>query len=239
MKSNRRCLFIASEVRSGSTFIAESLAYELDRNLGFELWGVTQEPFNIIDEQSSSSEILDIWGRLYLDGSGFSASKIMCKALSIICHSAENSDEIKRTFFGDNTYWVVIRRRDRIKQAISLAMAIKTGLYHYYGNPDESQDKDTELSNVDIENALRIICLSDIFLEVLTSRLDKSRLVNIYYEDFLADEVGCLNRIYAMCGFPPVEPETYINQAKLKPTAQESKRTSYEKFSQWFLKNYI
>lgn len=235
----RKVLFIASEVRSGSTYFAESLTYELNQNLGFAMWPLAEERFSHLGESSTPEDILETWKGLYLDRNGFAASKIMCKALSVIQRSARESDDVRQAFFGENTYWIVVRRRDRIKQAVSLAMSIKSGVYHHYGDEEDSPDKGLIVTNAEIELALRMISLSDIYLDAFSSTLAESRLVSCFYEDFMADEVSWLNRVHAMCGFPPIERGSYVNQAKLKPTAEGTKRTTYEKYRQWFLTNYV
>lgn len=235
----RKCLFIASEVRSGSTYIAESIAYETSENFGFSLWGLTKEHFSFLGVDATPKDVLDVWGGLYLDESGFAASKLMCKALSVICRHAIDSSDISAAFFGGNTYWVVVRRRDRIKQAVSLAMAAKTGVYHFYGNPEECADRDVVLTDFEVEKALRAVILSDCYLEVFSSRLTSSRTLTFYYEDFMDDELGCLNQIHGMCGFKTIGSEGYSNLTKLRPTAQESKGVACESFKKWFLENYI
>ncbi|UCV20756.1 hypothetical protein [Ferribacterium limneticum] len=238
--SNRKCLFIASEVRSGSTYVAESLAYELANNFGYFMWPLAEELFSFLDESSSPGDVIETWRTLYLDpSSGFAPAKIMCKALSVIHRLASCNQDVKRAFFGENAYWLVIRRRDRIKQAVSLAIAIKAGTYHYYGNPDESPDNCVVVSNAEINSALQMISLSDIYLQVFASTISESRIVNCFYEDFMADEVEWLNRVHAMCNFQLIEPGEYINQAKLKSTAIKSKQLAYAEYSQWLLQNYV
>jgi LPS sulfotransferase NodH len=237
--TSRKYLFIASEVRSGSTYFAESLAYELGSNFKFATWNLTREHFSFLDNHSSSDDIIKTWSGLYLDACGFSTAKIMCKALSVIHRHASIYKEVQQAFFGENTYWIVLRRRNRIKQAISLAMANKTGIFHYYGEAENAPDNDTIVTIEEIESAMRMISLSDIYLEAFASTIPVSHIVSCFYEDFMEDEVSWLNRVHAMCGFPMIEQSTYINQAKLKPTANEAKRAAYAQYRQWFLMNYV
>jgi len=48
----RKSLFIATEVRCGSTFVAESLAYELHNKFGFHLWDLAKERFAFLNEDT-------------------------------------------------------------------------------------------------------------------------------------------------------------------------------------------
>jgi LPS sulfotransferase NodH len=237
--AKRKYLFIASEVRSGSTYIAESLSYELDRNFGFAMWALAKEKFSQLDENSTSNDILKILNQLHLDKSGFSASKLMCKSLSVIHRAARESDDIRQAFFGNNCYWIVIRRRDRIKQAVSLAIARKTGNYHFYGDEREAPDNDVALTPSDVESALRAVVFSDVYLDVFASTLQRSKVVSIYYEDFLVDECKFLAQVHEMCGFDPIDGNSHVNLSKLKPTGQKNKGDAYERFRHWLLANYV
>jgi len=155
--SKIKTLFIASEVRSGSTYIAESLAYELESNFGFRMWDLAKEHFSFLDDCSSPDDIVKTWSGLYLDPSGFASAKIMCKGLSVLHRHASSAQDVQQAFFGESAYWIVVRRRDRIKQAVSLAIAIKTGAYHHYGNAEEAPDNGATVSNAEIDSALDMI----------------------------------------------------------------------------------
>ena len=229
---------MASEVRSGSTFIAESIAYELNKNCGYEFWGLTHEKFSHLSGDSDPAEILSTLSGLYLDKCGFASSKVMCKALSIIHREANKSSEVREAFWGDNTYWIVVRRKDRIKQAISLAVARKSQTYHFYDNPDKAPDRDMTVSDKEISDALQAICLSDVFLETFAQSLPENRSISIFYEDYMKDEVGHLNKIHALCGFEPIEADKYVNLAKLLPTGKQAKQQANVQFRNWFLENY-
>lgn len=233
----RKCLFIASEVRSGSTFIAETIAYELHRSCGYGLWDLTHEKFSFIDKNTSAEEILNVWSALYLDGSGFVSSKLMCKALSRIHRLADESEALREAFFGDNAYWIVVRRKDRIEQAISLALAYKTNTFHHYGDPDEAKDNKGELTLEEMDWALKAVSLTDIYLQALASSLPKERTLPMFYKDFVADQAGYLEKVHALCGFPEFDGANYINESKIKQTGQGVKQFYAEQFRRWFLAN--
>ena len=226
---------MASEVRCGSTFIAETIAYELNKSCGRELWGLAKEKFSFVDEDTSADEILNTWSALYLDGSGFASSKLMCKALSHIHRLAGDSDPMREAFFGENAYWIVVRRQDRIEQAVSLALALKTNTFHHYGDPELAKDKTAELTLEEMDWALKAVSLTDIYLQTLAASLPKERTLSIDYNDFVADEAGYLEKVHALCGFPPFDRATYVNESKIKRTGRDVKQFYVEQFRQWFL----
>src|SRR4051794_25695333 len=105
----RKCLFIASEVRCGSTFIAETIAYELNKSFGFELWDLAKEHFSFLDENATPKQALEPRPCLHLAISGFVAAKILCKGLSQLHRLAQLSSKVREAFFGDRDYWIILR----------------------------------------------------------------------------------------------------------------------------------
>lgn len=237
--SIQKNLFIASEVRSGSTYIAESISYAFNQFFGFEFWDLAQEKFSHIDDNSKPEDITQRCKSLFLDKSGFSSAKIMCKSLSVIHRNSDTSNDLRDCFFGPDTYWIVVRRRDRIAQAVSLAMARKSGLYHFYGDPSEAPNDETAVDFEDITSALQAISLSDIYLSTFSQQLRPKNLIEIYYEDFLKDEAKYLNKASKLCGLAKIDKYTYKNASKLKQTSKSEKDNLNNAYSNWFLKNYI
>lgn len=231
----RKCVFIASEVRCGSTFVAETIAYELNKSCGSGLWGLAKEKFSFVDGNTSAEEILNTWSALYLDGNGFASSKLMCKALSFIYARAQDSDELREAFFGESAYWIVVRRQDRIEQAVSLALALKTNTFHHYGDPELAKDNAAELTLEEMDWALKAVSLTDIYLQAFAADLPKERTLAIDYNDFVADEAGYLEKVHALCGFPPFDGTTYVNESKIRRTGRSVKQFYVEQFRHWFL----
>jgi hypothetical protein len=235
----RKTLFLASEVRSGSTYIAESLAYYLEQQFGYSFYGLAKELFSCLDDSSSTEGVLKIYSALFLDKSGWSSSKLMCSSLSIIVRESRRSVAVRSAFFGDETFWIIVRRRDKIKQAVSLAMARKTGLYHYYGDGDESPDSKCQVNKQEIQDALRAIELSDTYLAAFKQMIHCAQYVEIFYEDFLDNEVKFINQVCRLAGFGEVaDADAYVNLAKLRPTATEIKSSHAKEFEFWLLENY-
>lgn len=235
----RKTLFIASEVRSGSTYIAESLAYHFDKKAGYYFYDLTKEKFNHVRDGFSAAELMEIYGSLYLDNSGWAASKVMCAALSVVVRESRGSDVVRSAFFGDATFWIIVRRRDRIKQAVSLALARKSGLYHYYENVANSPDNDCLLEMSDIQDALRAIELSDTYLDTFKQSLTYGQYVEIFYEDFLENEVKYINQVSDLLGINNItDTDGYVNLSKLRPTSIKLKVRYAEDFKFWLLENF-
>jgi len=235
----RKSLFIASEVRCGSTFIAETLAYELNRTFGFELWDLTKEHFRYLDGTSAAEDALKTWRSLYLDASGFVASKFMCKGLSMLHRLARRSEPVREAFFGRDAHWVVVRRSDRIEQAVSLALASKTGAYHFYDDPRQAPDHDATLTPPEVVWAFKALALSDSYLEEFARAPPNALKIEFEYNEFLEDQVGHVNRVHALCGFPALDRASFVNQSKLKRTARALKNSASEEFRRWFLENHV
>jgi hypothetical protein len=233
----RKSLFIASEVRCGSTFVAETLAYELHQNFGFEFWDLAKERFAGLGEDSTPADALDVWRALHLDGSGFVASKVMCKALSVLHRLARQSEAVREAFFGEGAHWIVLRRSDRIAQAVSLALAAKTKTYHYYDDPRRAPDRDATLSPSEIDQAFKAVALSDVYLEVFASAPPSARKLAVEYHEFVADQVGHVNRVHGLCGFDAAP--SFVNMSKIRRTGDAVKKSASEAFKTWFLENHV
>jgi LPS sulfotransferase NodH len=231
----RKCIFIASEVRCGSTFVAETVAYELNKSGGYGLWGLAKEKFSFVEAHTGADEMLNAWSALYLDAHGVASSKLMCRAISFIYARAQDSEDVREAFFGENAYWIVVRRQDRIEQAVSLALALKTKTFHHYGDPETAEDNTAELSLEEMDWALKAVSLTDIYLQAFAASLPKDRVLSINYNDFVADEAGYLEKIHNLCGFPPFNRANYVNESKIKKTGRNVKQFYVEQFREWFL----
>lgn len=234
----RKRLFIASEARCGSTYVAEALAYSLYELHGYELWDLAKEHFAGLDDDTSAEEAISALGSLYLDSSGFVASKFMCKSLTYLHRLAQKSPEAREAFFGEGAYWIVVRRQDHIEQAVSLAMACKSGVFHHYDEPEFAADRDVKLSLEEMDAALKAISLSDLYLQTFAASLPRQRVLTFEYRDFLADEAAALAQARRLCGFPATDRVSRPNGARLRPTAQRQKREAAARLRQWLLANY-
>lgn len=231
---------MASEVRSGSTYIAESISYFFDKQYGVDVYNLANELFTSLTDLSQSPDIVNLTTKLYQDQYGWRASKIMRASLSIIVREARKSAEIRELFFGKNVLWIVVRRKNKVKQAVSLAIARATGNYHNY---DSSVDlavnfRDSAHAMAEIQSALEAIILSDIYLETFKEKLHKTRFVEIYYEDFIKNEKHYMRKVCRLCGHSFLEDElAYRNLSKLIPTLKDLKDDLEARFKSWLLEN--
>jgi hypothetical protein len=232
-------IFIASEVRSGSTFIAESIAYGLNLNLNYELWDLTKECFNSIISDTQEKDLINIYESLGVDKiSGFVASKIMVGTLPSVCRIANKSKRVDEIFFGEETVWIIVRRRNRLAQAVSLSFAHKSGIYHNYGASELSMDNDITIDPKEIMTYINMISLSDFYLESFLIKIKNIKFVQVYYEDFMENPSNYLKEIYRCCEFPLFDHFDLGSISKLIPTASEQKKYVINEFSKWFVLNF-
>lgn len=234
----RKALIIASEVRSGSTFVAESIAYHFHGVFGDVLFGLTKEHFAGLRETSSHTEILTKFNSLYLGHQGWVATKIMCAALSIIVRETRKAESLREVLFGSNADWIIVRRRKKVSQAVSLAYARKTGDWHVYTTEQTSTDK-PKVTLKETEDALRSILLSDTYLESFTGLIASDKTMEIFYEDFLSEPSCLIEHVYDVLGVArPSEGVKYVDRTKIRQEATGQKRQSERDFNAWLLENY-
>jgi hypothetical protein len=236
--SERNALFIASEVRSGSTYIAEAIAYHFQNSFGYSLFDLTKEHFADLNDKSTPGEILGIYDSLYQDHRGWVTCKIMCPALSIILRESRKSEQVCESVFGANSHWIIVRRRSKIEQAVSLAFARRTGNWHSYEG-DEVSSELLEVGPKDVEDALRAILLSDTYLEALAGFIPDQRKSVVHYEDFMATPLPFIARLYGVLGLPNVGDQvTYVDETKIRRDAIVRKHCAAAEFSAWLTQNY-
>lgn len=178
--------FIASEVRSGSTAIAEYIAYSLEQSFGIQVFDLTKEHFSEVDEFASVEKVSEVFDQLWVNEVGAKTSKLLAGQIAHVERITRPYPEVNQKLFGNGTFWLIVRRRDKVKQAVSLALARLTGRYHEYEETGEAAPDiaDADL-NMQILEALRAINLSDLFLSNFFD--GKSNTATVYYEDFLGD----------------------------------------------------
>jgi LPS sulfotransferase NodH/transposase-like protein len=234
----RKALIIASEVRSGSTFVAESIAYHFNGIFGDVLFDLTKEHFADLSEKSSHSQILAKFNSLYLGHQGWVAMKIMCAALSIIVREARKADSLKQALFGPSTHWIVLRRREKVCQAVSLAYARKTGDWHVY-NSEQVSEGSPDVTVKETDDGLRSILLSDTYLEAFKSLIASDKIIEVFYEDFLLEPLALIERVYDVLGVArPDGGVEYVDQTKIRRKTTSLKRQSEHDFKAWLLENY-
>lgn len=71
-----KALFIASEVRSGSTYVAEAIAYSIAQSFGVECWGLAHEKFAVLDGDFQPAKVRSILNGLCINQAGFRSAKL-------------------------------------------------------------------------------------------------------------------------------------------------------------------
>lgn len=226
-------LFIASEVRSGSTFAAELLAYTINNWLGQEFWDLAQEKYSSLDDRSKPEDIQEISNKIWINRIGFRSAKIMCDALSVICREASRDDAIYDSFYGEESYWIIIKRKDTISQAVSLAYARADGVYHSYEGHVEPRAKPVSMGEVDC--ALKAVLASNTYLDVFRSMPKRS--IQWYYEDILDDNLAFVKDVMSFIGIDHGD-HLDVAAVKLARTASSEKAITKDEFKRWLLKNF-
>lgn len=226
-------LFLASDVRSGSTYVSELIAYSLEEFADFQLFDITQEKLSYLDDAATPAEVYTTLTSLWTNPNGIRSTKVMCAALSVVVRSARRDQQLAELAFGPRARWIVVRRRDRIAQAVSLAYARRSGRYHDYAeNRIEGDDRPTM---AEIRDALLAINLSDDYLNLFKSV--PSTATELFYEDVLADPQNSIANALEEVGLVERNSGLSVAQAKLVPTDGESKRRSQAEFEHWLLEN--
>lgn len=214
MRNRPRYVFIASEVRSGSTFVAEAVAYSAEQ-ADVQLFDLTKEPFNDVDDSHGAADILARLSRLRDDCSAdefVTSCKWLVPALARAWQLSEVSESLAHVLFGPDTAWLVVSRQNVVGQAMSLAAARSTGLWHEYGEPEvekrpglaQAGDEAFVASTVDLVETL---ASSRVFLEVFADHVrDTAASVHeITYEAFLEDPSAQLTEIQRGLGLAIVD----------------------------------
>jgi len=235
----RNTLFIASSVRSGSTYIAEEIAYRLQRDAGFQFFGLTKDAFSELTDHSTAGEIKAIYSGLFLDKSGWASSKIHCAGLSLITRESRRDAELHEAFFGAKARWIIVRRRNRISQAVSLAHARKSGAWHVYGESPPAADDAAEIAWKEVEDALRAISLDDAYLDAFEMQLAPERVVNILYEDVIKSGRKAASAMIKLCDLSvELKRDKKKQVAKIVAAGGTAKTELSRGFAAWFTENY-
>lgn len=231
-----RNLFIASEVRSGSTWVGELLAYFLQEHGCQVAFGLTQETFRDLDESSTAQDACRLFDMLWRDPTGLATAKLQCASLSLVYREAQQCPELMSRFFGPDTAWIVLRRRDTLRQAVSLAAARRSERYHHYN--DTQSDADLGVGHEDTDDALAAILRSDLFLATFAERNPSNRLLTCEYETVRRQPEAFLRSAFKLCDWDFPQDPGIADLTKLKPWADRSKAVATEDFGQWLLCNY-
>jgi len=158
---------------------------------------------------------------------------VMCATLSVLVRCARSDAALRNMVFGPRAKWIVVRRRNRIRQAVSLAVARKTNRYHSYF-ADESESY-VDVSMGEIEASLRAVIMSDCYLDSFCTLPAVS--TELFYEDVLADPAGSTRRALRDIGLLADPARFTFGDAKLVPEHRIQKLALEESFRHWLLEN--
>lgn len=232
-----RYLFILSEARSGSTYVAEVIAYSLFETFGIEFWDLAKEPFNHLTDASKANDATIVLDHLFLNQAGIRCAKLLCGQMSIINREAQADPILHQRLFGPSNFWLVVRRRNPVAQAVSLAHARASGIYHAFDHALDQPKAVNAVTYDDVYDALKAIALSGHFLDLFAPLPVNCRV--IWYEDFQADPLPTLR---ALCGDLALAQSEAIclkpSPAKLVRVGQHDKAQLASSFGRWLLQNY-
>ena len=231
-----RNLFIASEVRSGSTWVGELLAYFMAQHGMPVAFGLTQETFRELDQTSTAEQACRLFDALWRDPTGLATAKLQCASLSLVYREAQQSPELMRRFFGPDTAWIVLRRKDTLRQAVSLSAARQSQRYHHYG--DAQAEADLGVGHEQTDDALAAILRSDLFLATFAERNPSARVLACDYGTIRRQPQEFLRAAFRLCDWDFPQDPGPADLTKLKPWADRSKARATEEFGQWLLCNY-
>lgn len=226
-------LFVASEVRSGSTYVAELLAYSLFASGRGEAWGLTMEHFRHIDDLSTPEQVSGGLAGLWRSPEQLCATKLMASQLSVLTRCARADQDLCDLVFGQRAKWFVVRRRNKIGQAVSLAVARKTDQWHNYREIREECAIDVSIA--DIQSALKAVILSDCYLESFLSL--PATCVELFYEDVIADPKQSIRDALTKAGLLSDPAAFRFGDSKLVPDRQAEKANLEAAFRHWLLEN--
>ncbi len=232
-----RNLFIASEVRSGSTWLAELIAYFAEHHCARMAFGLSFEFFRHLNHHSTADDVCQQFDALWRDSGGLATGKLQCASLSIVCREALRSTAVRDRFFGEDTLWIVLRRQDRLRQAVSLAAARRTGQYHHYG-PAAAQQVSLDIPPEEVNAALKAIGLSDDYLRAFADFVPSGRVLRWEYNEVRADPEHHLQTLFDELGWRFPEISDQVDRSKLRPWATDAKEQLAGEFSRWFLSTY-
>jgi hypothetical protein len=136
----------------------------------------------------------NFFARLYVDPLGYRYSKITFGDLMEMTSRSRNNPHTRHTLFGSETCWIILRRRNRIRQAVSLAYADSSKIYHYYGDSEQSDDQNSIVTNENIFENLQRIKFSDDYLDNLRNFLTCH--FTLFYEDYIGKELETIKKLY-------------------------------------------
>jgi len=225
-----RNVFILSEVRSGSTYAAELIAYNFNRRHGHELWPLASEPFQLIGEGATPADLHAALAAIPVGPGGLRAGMIKCGQMEALEPIIARDESLRHELLGPRSRWLILRRRDQLAQAVSLHCAMCSGSFHDY-TPVPSCVP-CSASNLQLHRALWMIARAEEVLRRCEARV--SHRLNWCYEDILGNEAGFLERCHRfLLGGSGGFGRAALQRVKLVPAHSQEKLRLRENFADW------
>ena len=227
-------LFLATEVRSGSTYICELIIELWKQSFNVDFSDLYTPAFRDC-EDSNNDQLIDIFENIKENNVGWKSSKIYTPELFHLLKRSSNCDELKEHLFGDKSYWIICTRTNVFAQAVSIAYAKKKSEWHVYDKDHKS--KDIPITNQEILEAYKSVLNCNQFIESASYLIKNSLIVN--YESMRFSEELMLNNITNFVPFKRDEDAAYIypKNLNLKITDKDNKKKSLEEFKKYFALN--
>lgn len=231
-----KALFVLSDVRCGSTYASELIAYNASQYHGMELWALPKEPFQAITNHTSPAELVSAFDSLWVNPHGWRSGMIKCAHLSIINKLSAESDALQERFFGSSAFWVVIRRDDVFARAVSLAYALHTGRFHEYENNDNSTGS-PGISHEQIRECLKMVIYSDTFLTACLPSF--ANVMEANYQDIMRNENEFVNTVGTFAfGHSLIEGGNAVVKPKIQRNDRADKQRLREEFVTRFTREF-
>ena len=198
--AHKKAFFICAVPRSGSYLLCELLQATSVAGYPTE-YGVLHDEKTWRDFLGFADHreyFLHFLNKLSVTGNGVFGAKMMFEQLNYFCSDlrryrsirAHGMLEVLDTAFFEPRY-IQLLRKDRERQAISLARAIQTGSWNSAQQPSREPQYDSIL----IARAEKSLQVQEMNWNNVLCEIDPSRKLTVYYEDILADMNGSVRLI--------------------------------------------
>lgn len=218
-----QCYIVAATYRSGSTLLGESLA-------ATGLAGDPKEYFHRLNETPLAREDYLKFVRQTIretaSPNGVFGAKFLWHHVAYLCDKAREYPEFRDGSLSScetlaallsNPHYIRISRRDKLGQAISMAKARQTGVFHQFEGKEQTPQRDPVFDAEAIEYYLRKSRLDDLAWQVYFDRFNIAPF-EIEYETFLTRRDEITREIFDFLGIA-VPAEFQLREIKIKKTS--------------------
>ncbi len=202
-----QCYIVAATYRSGSTLLGESLA-------ATGLAGDPKEYFHRLNETELAQENYLEFVRHTISETatpnGVFGTKLLWHHIAYLCDKAREYPEFRDRSLSSyetvsalfsNPHYIRITRRDTLGQAISMAKAKQTGVFHQFEGKERRPKREPVFDAEAIEHYLRKSRLDDLAWQAYFDRFDIAPFV-VEYETFLTRREEATREILEFLGIP-------------------------------------